>query len=129
MTRDKELNVKMLRITQRKKEQWKRHKQHEQGSTIELLTLNGLQKEMMVGQTYKRRIRRLYRRKKTAKATLRQINIVEWTILMANNLTNNIKSELEKNEPWRRTLSIRQHFSPASIFTKLRSNKQYKPGD
>ena len=85
------------------------------------------------GQPCKRRIRRLSRRNKTAKATLRQTDRIERAMLMTNNLTNNLTNNstnaLDKNELWRRKLSICQHSSPASRFAKLRLNKRYKPGD
>jgi hypothetical protein len=71
MTRARELNVEKLKTTQTKKEKWKGRKQHKQGSTIELLTLNDLQKEKLLGRLCKRGIRKLYRRNKTSKATLR----------------------------------------------------------
>ena len=129
MTYERELNVETLKTTQRKKKKWKRHKQNKQGSTIELLTLNGLQTGQLSGQPCKKEIRRLYRRNKIAKAILRQINVVERAIFMTNNLTNNIKSALEKNELWRCKLSIRQHSNPASSFAKPRPNKRYKPGN
>ena len=45
MIRDRELNVEKFKTTQRKKDNWKRRKKYEQGSTIELLALNGLQRE------------------------------------------------------------------------------------
>ena len=81
----------------------------------------------MLDRPCKRGMRILYRRNKTAKATLRQIGMVERAILMANNLPNNTTHILEKNELWRRTLSIRQNSSPASRFANLRSNKIFKP--
>ena len=62
-----------------------------------MLTLNNLQREKFLGRPCKRRIRRLYRRNTTAKATLHHIDKKEQEILMANNLSNAITSALEKN--------------------------------
>ena len=129
MLRDKALSAEKFKRSQRKKEHWERCKEHKQGSTIEVLTLNGRQNQKLSGQPSKRRMRRLVRKNKTVKATLRQINKVERVVLMVNNLSNNITDTLEKNELWIRKLSVCQHSSPTSRFAKLRLNKRYKPGD
>ena len=36
---------------------------------------------------------------------------------------------LEKEEPWKNCLTIRQQSSPAVRFARLRSNRRCKPGD
>jgi hypothetical protein len=46
---DKELNAEKLKSSQGKEENWKRCKQHEQGSKIEVLALNGRQKKKLSG--------------------------------------------------------------------------------
>ena len=85
--------------------------QHEQGSNIEVLALDRRQKKGLTGRPSKRRKRRLVRSNKTAKYILRQMHEIERALLRVNNLPNNTKHVLEKKEPWKSKLSIRQHSS------------------